>query len=157
MVAGVGLSVVGFATFLLMPQFIEAAVADLDASRLAAREEVVVVTINYRLGPFGWFHHPAITRANMIPTGQFAHTGDPGTGRHHELPPWRPWAESKQKIIFNNDGVGTEGGLIDGPALLEALWANPDLSPEQKCAVFLDDTMYPAYPLKDLAAHHCPY
>lgn len=29
MVAGVGLSVVGFATFLLMPQFIEAAVADL--------------------------------------------------------------------------------------------------------------------------------
>jgi predicted MFS family arabinose efflux permease len=49
------------------------------------------------------------------------------------------------------------GGLIDGPALLEALWPSPDLSPEQKCAVFLDDTMYPAYPLKDLAAHHCPY
>ena len=48
----------------------------------------------------------------------------------------------------NIDGVRTEGGLIDGPALFEALWADPDLSPEQKCAIYLDDTMYPAYPLE---------
>ena len=31
-----------------------------DGGNLAARENVVVVTVNYRLGPFGWFHHPAI-------------------------------------------------------------------------------------------------
>jgi len=98
-----------------------------------------------------------ISAAMMSYWGQFAHSGDPGTGRHHELPPWRPWAESKQKLIFNNDGVRTEGGLIDGRALLEALWADPNLSPEQKCAIYLDDTMYPAYPLERLAAHHCPY
>ncbi len=32
----------------------------LDPSRLAAEHDVVVVTINYRLGVFGWFSHPAL-------------------------------------------------------------------------------------------------
>ena len=31
-----------------------------DFSRMAKRHEVIIVTINYRLGPFGWFTHPAI-------------------------------------------------------------------------------------------------
>ena len=34
-----------------------------DGGNLAAREDVVVVTINYRLGPFGWFRHPALRDA----------------------------------------------------------------------------------------------
>ena len=36
-----------------------------DFSRLAAREQVVVVVINYRLGPFGWFAHPALNGENL--------------------------------------------------------------------------------------------
>ena len=32
-----------------------------DFTELAAREEVVVVTINYRLGPLGWITHEANT------------------------------------------------------------------------------------------------
>ena len=47
--------------------------ADFDGSRLAAAHDVVVI-FNYRLGPFGWFHHPAITEAQTDTprTGQFA-------------------------------------------------------------------------------------
>ena len=37
----------------------------IDFSRLAAREQVVVVVINYRLGPFGWFAHPALNGADL--------------------------------------------------------------------------------------------
>jgi para-nitrobenzyl esterase len=31
-----------------------------DGARLAGTENVIVVSFNYRLGPFGWFSHPAI-------------------------------------------------------------------------------------------------
>ena len=31
-----------------------------DGARLAGTQEVVVVSFNYRLGPFGWFSHPAL-------------------------------------------------------------------------------------------------
>jgi para-nitrobenzyl esterase len=31
-----------------------------DFSRMVKRHNVIVVTINYRLGPFGWFYHPSI-------------------------------------------------------------------------------------------------
>jgi len=36
-----------------------------DFSRLAARQQVVVVVINYRLGPFGWFVHPALNGSSL--------------------------------------------------------------------------------------------
>lgn len=50
------------------------AAADYDGSVLAARHDLVVVTINYRLGPFGWFHHSAVqASAEPVPqTGEFA-------------------------------------------------------------------------------------
>jgi len=31
-----------------------------DGSRLASEQKVIVVSINYRLGPFGWFKHPSL-------------------------------------------------------------------------------------------------
>ena len=31
-----------------------------DFSKMSRKHNVIVVTINYRLGPFGWFSHPAI-------------------------------------------------------------------------------------------------
>jgi para-nitrobenzyl esterase len=35
-------------------------VADYQGNRIAARSRMVFVSINYRLGPFGWFTHPAL-------------------------------------------------------------------------------------------------
>ena len=37
-----------------------------NGATLAANQHVVVVTINYRLGPFGWFAHPALSRGNPL-------------------------------------------------------------------------------------------
>lgn len=34
--------------------------ASYDGARLAGTEDVVLVSFNYRLGPFGWFSHPAL-------------------------------------------------------------------------------------------------
>ena len=35
-----------------------------DFSGLVDKQNVIVVSINYRLGPFGWFSHPAIQDQN---------------------------------------------------------------------------------------------
>ena len=46
-----------------------------DGGHLAAAEHVVVVTINYRLGPFGWFRHAALRDGSGNPleqSGNFA-------------------------------------------------------------------------------------
>lgn len=50
------------------------AAANYDGSALAARHGLIVVTINYRLGPFGWFHDPAVWGgdADVPETGEFA-------------------------------------------------------------------------------------
>lgn len=37
-----------------------------DGAPLAARQDVVVVTLNYRLGPLGWFHHPALAGTSAL-------------------------------------------------------------------------------------------
>lgn len=42
-----------------------------NGSILASRYNVVVVTINYRLGVLGWFHHPRLIRNARVKSGNF--------------------------------------------------------------------------------------
>jgi para-nitrobenzyl esterase len=43
----------------------------LDATHLAGALDAVVVTLNYRLGAFGWLHHPALAPAPGAPAGNW--------------------------------------------------------------------------------------
>jgi para-nitrobenzyl esterase len=47
-----------------------------DGGNLAAREQVVVVAVNYRLGPLGWFSHPALRGQG---TSELDRSGNYGT------------------------------------------------------------------------------
>jgi para-nitrobenzyl esterase len=46
-----------------------------DGGRLATSENVVVVTTNYRLGPLGWFHNPAVSGADATPLDRSGNYG----------------------------------------------------------------------------------
>ena len=46
-----------------------------DGGKLAASEKVVVVTTNYRIGPLGWFHHPAINDSEATPLDRSGNYG----------------------------------------------------------------------------------
>ncbi len=49
-----------------------------DGGSLAAQENVIVVTTNYRLGPFGWLYHPALAEADADAT-RLDRSGNYGT------------------------------------------------------------------------------
>jgi para-nitrobenzyl esterase len=46
-----------------------------DGGNLAAQENVLVVTTNYRLGPMGWLHHPAIFPEDATPLDRSGNYG----------------------------------------------------------------------------------
>jgi len=46
-----------------------------DGGNLAARERVVVVGVNYRLGPLGWFSHPALRGEGTTPADRSGNYG----------------------------------------------------------------------------------
>jgi para-nitrobenzyl esterase len=96
-----------------------------------------------------------LSAAMMSYWAAFAYDGDPGTGRHHELPRWPSWRAGGEKLLLDSPRVRAAPARIDGAALRAALWRDAALSAAQKCAIFLDNTMYPSYPLAALAAHHC--
>ena len=56
-----------------------------NGGNLATTENVVVVSINYRLGPFGWFRHPALRGADTTPADR---SGNFGTLDHIRALEW---------------------------------------------------------------------
>ena len=88
---------------------------------------------------------------------QFARTGHPGRGRDGDLPKWERW-NGGQKLVFDanlDGGIRMESAVIDLPAIHLALWADPHLTDDEKCDIYKDMTMYPAYPVNDLKARGC--
>ena len=88
---------------------------------------------------------------------QFARTGNPGRGRDGDLPNWERW-NGGQKLVFDanlDGGIRMESAVIDLPAIHLALWADPHLTDDEKCDIYKDMTMYPAYPVSDLKARGC--
>jgi para-nitrobenzyl esterase len=58
---------------------------DYDGSVLANRSEVVVVVVQYRLGPIGWFYHPAIQTGGA---DKLSDSGNFGTLDHAQALKW---------------------------------------------------------------------
>ena len=88
---------------------------------------------------------------------QFARTGNPGRGRAGDLPSWELW-NGERKLVFDtkpDGGVRMESAAIDIGSVHRSLWADPYLTDDEKCSVYKDMTMYPAYPVDDLKARGC--
>ena len=96
-----------------------------------------------------------ISEAMMAYWGEFARTGQPGRGGRADLPPWTEWKVGGTKIVFGNGVLSEDKSLLTERDITGRLWATPLLDPAQKCVVFLDNVMYPAYPLKALARQGC--
>tara|TARA_B100000809_G_scaffold99216_1_gene97738 strand:- start:857 stop:2089 length:1233 start_codon:yes stop_codon:yes gene_type:complete len=88
---------------------------------------------------------------------QFARTGNPGRGRNGTLPRWELW-NGEQKLVFDakpDGGIRMESAAIDIRTVHLNLWADQYLTDDEKCAIYKDMTMYPAYPVDDLRARGC--
>ena len=56
-----------------------------DGSRLAVNEDVIVVVVQYRLGPFGWFAHEALRACAEAPEDAAATRGLPASSRRSHV------------------------------------------------------------------------
>ena len=88
-----------------------------NGSYLAANRDVVVVTINYRLGVFGWFNHPVL------------HTGDPAddSGNYGTLDIIRAlhWVQNNIEAFGGDPGNVTVFGESAGAANTLTMMASP--------------------------------
>lgn len=88
-----------------------------NGATLAGTENVMVVTINYRLGVFGWFNHPAL------------HTGDPlddsGNFGTLDLVQALEWVQANARTFGGDPGNVTLFGESAGAADTLAMIASP--------------------------------
>ena len=98
-------------------------------------------SMNYRFVPpatkAGVAGYEEVSKAMMSYWAQFAYTGNPGKGRHGELPQWQPWSNASNgpKFMMLNSKAG--GGLrmatqsLTKAAVLERLARDPRLPTDQ--------------------------
>jgi para-nitrobenzyl esterase len=91
-----------------------------DGGNLAQREHVVVVTINYRLGPFGWFRHGALRSDDTSPEER---SGNFGTLDHVRA---LEWVRDNAAVFGGDPGnVTLFGESAGGRNVLALLLAPP--------------------------------
>ncbi|MGA3085926.1 MAG: carboxylesterase family protein [Thermodesulfobacteriota bacterium] len=81
---------------------------DYDGKVLAKRSDVVVVTVQYRLGPLGWFFHPA---AQTGGADQLAGSGNFGTLDHAQALKWiqkniQSFGGDPRKVTITGESAG---------------------------------------------------
>ena len=95
----------------------EAATSIYDGSLLAAQHNVVVVTINYRLGPLGWFRHPALDDGDAINA-----SGNYGT---LDIIAALDWVQDNIAVFGGNPGNVTIFGESAGGVNVFSMMASP--------------------------------
>ena len=87
--------------------------------------------------------------------GEFARRGQPGRGGRTDLPEWPAFAQAQQKLVFGNGTLSFDATRLTEDELIRRVWSAPGLATEERCAIYLDNVMYPRYPVKELQAHGC--
>ncbi len=90
-----------------------------DGSLLASEQDVVVVTINYRLGPLGWFVHPALRGAG---TSEEDRSGNFGT---LDIIAALQWVQSNIAVFGGDPGNVTIFGESAGGFDVLTMMASP--------------------------------
>ena len=112
--------------------------------------------------PLAGLFHPGnvgsrtrISEAMMAYWGEFARRGQPGRGGRTDLPEWPAFAQAQQKLVFGNGTLSFDATRLTEDELIRRVWSAPGLATEERCAIYLDNVMYPRYPVKELQAHGC--
>jgi para-nitrobenzyl esterase len=95
--------------------------------------------------------------AMMAFWGEFARTGRPGHGNRSDYPEWPAWSQAKSKLVFANGTLAFDATLVEESDLKERVWSTPGLTLAERCAIYLDNTMYPRYPTAELKRRGCRY
>jgi len=81
-----------------------------DGSRLAAEQNVIVVSINYRLGPFGWFKHPSLNQVSDLDASGFDQNTLHASGNYGTL-------DIIQSLKWVKDNISGFGGNANNVTL----------------------------------------
>jgi len=90
-----------------------------DGSKMAGKHKVIVVTINYRLGPFGWFTHPALRSED---SSSEDNSGNYGT---LDIIQALTWVQNNISVFGGNPGNVTIYGESAGGFNVLTMMASP--------------------------------